>query len=224
MKTNETPAVTKAEIPSLALQVLDSVLDKTGTILYSSHETLRPGSIYLMGLNPGGDGGPSLRENIAKMLTRTENAYLDEAWGDYDKKGEAPLQQRIQWVLNVLGADVRHVLATNLIFSQSRNSKGISQSDARQCWPVHEAMLEIVRPTLIVTFGNSGFSPYGFIHTLLGGEQEYQRAEHGDWNLKRFQTIIGGRKMTVIGLPHLSRYEPTGKLSVEAWLRDSQPK
>lgn len=224
MKTNDTPSVTKADIPSLALQVLDGLLDKTGTILYSSHETLQPGDIYLIGLNPGGNGGPSLGENITKMLTRTENAYLDEAWGEYDKMGEAPLQKRIQWVLQVLEADLREVLATNLIFAQSRNDKGVTPSQAQQCWPVHEAMLEIVRPSLIVAFGNSAWSPYGFIHALFGGEQEYQRAEHGDWNLKRFQTTIGGRETTVIGLPHMSIYQPMGKPGIEAWLKDNQPK
>ena len=223
MRTNDTPAVTKADIPSLALQVLDSLLAKTGAILYSSHETRRPGKIYLIGLNPGGTGGPSLRENITKMLTRTENAYLDEVWGDYEEEGAAPLQKRIQWVLKTLGADTRDVFATNLIFAQSRNDKGITPIQAQQCWPVHEAMLEIVQPSVIVAFGNSGFSPYGFIHALLGGEQEYQRAEHGSWNLKQFQTMVGGRRTTVIGLPHLSRYQPMGKPSVEAWLKDPQP-
>lgn len=85
-------------------------------------------------------------------------------------------------------------------------------------------MLEIIQPPLIVTFGNSGWSPYGFIHALFGGEQEYQGAEHGDWNLKRFQTSIGGRKTTIIGLPHLSKYQPMGKPVVEAWLKDNQLK
>ncbi|NYT79699.1 hypothetical protein H0A71_22285 [Alcaligenaceae bacterium] len=51
IKTNDTPAVTKADIPSLALKVLDGLLDNTGTILYSSHETLQPEKIYLMGVN-----------------------------------------------------------------------------------------------------------------------------------------------------------------------------
>ena len=224
MNTNDTPVITKADIPSLALQTLDDQLDKTGTILYSSHDTLQPGKIYLMGLNPGGSGGSSLRDNVTKMLTKTENAYLDEAWGEYDQMGEAPLQKRIQWVLTTLGADTRDIFATNLIFVQSRDDKGVTLSQAQQCWPVHEAMLEIVQPSLIVAFGNSDWSPYGFIHALFGGEQEYQRAEHGDWNLKRFQTTIGGRKTTVIGLPHLSRYQPMGKPSVEAWLKDSRPK
>lgn len=30
-----------------------------------------------------------------------------------------------------------------------------------------------------------------------------------DWNLKAFQTIIQGREVAVVGLPHLSRYGPT---------------
>ncbi len=41
IKTNDAPAVTKADIPSLSLRVLDGLLNKTGTILYSSHEIER---------------------------------------------------------------------------------------------------------------------------------------------------------------------------------------
>lgn len=226
VRTNHTPATTIADIVALALQGLDGLLDKSGTILYSSHETLKPGKIYLIGLNPGGSAdGPNLRDNISKMPVRSDNAYIDECWpADNRKPGAAPLQQRIGWLLRVLGVDTRDVFATNLIFTQSRDDKGVTRAQAEKCWPIHEAMLEIVRPSLIVAFGNGGFSPYGFIHSRFRGEQEFQRAGHGNWNLKRFQTTISDRETTVIGLPHLSRYKPMDKPAVKAWLKDSLAK
>lgn len=223
MQTHDIPTITKEGIPALALQVLDGQLDQAGTILYSSHETIRPGNIYLIGLNPGGrESDKSLRGNIGHMLCETENAYLDQAWGGA-AKGKAPLQRRVQWVLEKLDTNPRDVLATNLIFQQTSNRTGITPDMARQCWPIHEALLKIVQPSLIVAFGNSGLSPYNHIYSLYGDtQQEYQLAGHGDWNLKRFQTSIDGRPTTVIGLPHLSWYQPMGKPDVEAWLKTNQ--
>ncbi len=73
-------APSKNDLPDLASRVLASYLDRSGTVLYSSHETIKPGKIYLIGLNPGGQGGPTLQTNISSMLSRQENAYLHERW------------------------------------------------------------------------------------------------------------------------------------------------
>lgn len=224
IEMTDTPTVTKADMPALALQALDGLLDQPGGVVYSSHETIWPGRIYFLGLNPGGSGGSSIRENIAQMLTCDQNAYLDYEW-EGKEPGSALLQRRIQWTLETLGANTQDVFATNLIFIQSPNSKSLTVNQAEQCWPVHEAFLKIVQPSLIVACGNtSNLSAYSFIHSRFGGEQTYHPAGHGDWNLKRFQTTINGRKTTVIGLPHLSYYKPDGKPSVEAWLKESLEK
>ena len=225
MPQNNTSAITKSELPALARKTLEPLLDQPGGILYSSHLTLQPGKIYLMGLNPGGasENKPEymLRANIDQMLSNTQNAYLNQCWGNYDTCGTAPLQRRVKWLLEVLGENVQDVFATNLIFTQSRNDNSLTQQLARQCWPVHEAMLEIVQPSLIVTFGNgnSGLSPYSFLQASFGGQPEDHPASHGNWRLSRFHTTLNGRKTTVIGLPHLSRYQPMGKPDVEGWLK-----
>ena len=155
-----TQAIAKHDIPEIAARTLEGQLDQSGAFLYSSHDTIRPGEVYLLGLNPGGQGGPSLKERLDTLLSREENAYLDEAWdnggGSY-KPGEAPLQQRVNWLLSQLGSDTRDVLSTNLIFMQSRDASGVSIEHAKLCWPVHEALLSIVRPSIILTIGNSSF-------------------------------------------------------------------
>lgn len=104
---------------------------------------------------------------------------------------------------------------------QSRDANGISISHAKKCWPVHEALLSIVRPRLILTFGNSGFSPYGYIHSLFGGNQRYAQSGHGNWSLKGFNTQIAGSEVFVAGIPHLSRYSPIGKQNVIDWIRNA---
>ncbi len=63
-------APSKNDLPDLASRALAGYLDRSGTVLYSSHETIKPGKIYLVGLNPGGQGGPTLKANISLMLSR----------------------------------------------------------------------------------------------------------------------------------------------------------
>ena len=215
--------VTKHDIPEIAASALEGQLGNSGTFLYSSHETIRPGEVYFLGLNPGGCGGPSLRARLDKILTQDENAYLDEAWeneaGSYEP-GQAPLQKRVAWLLGNIGIDPREVLSSNLIFMQSRDANGVSIEHANKCWPVHEALLSIVRPRLILTFGNSSFSPYGYIHALDGGIQRCAPAEHGNWSLKGFNAYLPWGEVFVVGIPHLSRYSPVGKQHVIDWIRN----
>ena len=214
-------APSKNDLPDLASRALASYLDRSGAVLYSSHDTIKPGKIYLFGLNPGGQGGPTLQKNISLMLSRQENAYLDERWEngrELPEPGKAVLQRRVNWLLTQLGAQTRDVLATNLIFMQSRDASGVSSDLADVCWPVHEALLNIVRPSLIVAYGNSTFSPYGYLHGRFGGEQRYGTSGHGDWMLKGFDARMSWGSVFVAGLPHLSRYDPTRKQGVVDWI------
>lgn len=213
--------MSKDEIPKIAKTNLAALLDKPGSILYSSHETLKPGDLYLLGFNPGGVGGNPIERSINQLLTNTTNSYLDESWENQNgvwANGEAPLQKRIQWVLKSIKLNPRDVCASNLIFFQSREASDISFSLAKQCWPVHEAILSIVKPKLIIAFGNSGTSPYGYLHSILGGEEEKFPSGHGNWQIKGFNCQINGLPVYVAGLPHLSRYSPIGKNHVIEWL------
>ena len=213
--------MSKDEIPRIARKALSDVLGESGSILYSSHETLKSGDVYLLGFNPGGAGGNPVAKSIDSMLENTTNAYLDESWENHNgvwANGEAPLQKRIQWVLESIRLNPRSVCASNLIFLQSREAKDISYSLAEKCWPVHEAILNIVKPKLIIAFGNSNISPYAYLHSMLGGKEEYFPSGHGNWSVKGFGCQINGRPVYVAGLPHLSRYSPIGKNEVVAWL------
>lgn len=204
----------KERLPKIARDSLDGLCDEVGSILYSSHETLKLGSIYLMGFNPGGTDGSPLEDSIEDIHTNENNSYLDECWKNGKaEKGKAPLQHRIQWILSELGLNTREVCASNLIFVKSRNAEGIDFELAKKCWPVHGAILNIVRPKLILTFGNSSVSPYGYIRKRFPCLNEMSiPSGHGDWQVKGFDTVIDGRKTYVAGLPHLSRYSPIYKL------------
>lgn len=103
----------------------------------------------------------------------------------------------------------------------SLNLRGASDIDfslAQKCWPIHEAIIELIRPKLKLTFGNSSISPYAYLHTRLGGKEDSFPSGHGNWSIKSFSCKINGHPLFVVGLPHLSRYLPIGKKQVVQWL------
>jgi hypothetical protein len=192
----------------LAKQHLEPILDESGTILYSSCETLKPGKYYFLGLNPGGSGehtqtiGQSLHD--LELGRSTKNAYLDQDWSGFRKYcvGGHPLQLNCQYLFEELREKLDSVCASNLIFSRSISEKGAGgRKRAELCWPVHEAILEIVRPAAIITFGRQ---PFNFIREKLSGTApEDSPTGHGTWTW-RYSILKTGEKL--IGLPHLSRY------------------
>jgi hypothetical protein len=215
--------VSKHELPKIAKESLAGILDRPGSILYSSHETLKSGDVYLLGFNPGGSGSRSVESSIESILINTTNAYLDESWRNKNgvwENGEAPLQKRISWLLKSIGINTRDVCASNLIFFQSRQASDISFSLAKKCWPVHEAILNIVKPKIIIAFGNSTASPYGYLKSMLDGKEESIPSGHGSWSIKGFSCQINGHPVYIAGLPHLSRYSPIGKNHVVEWLSE----
>jgi hypothetical protein len=109
---------------------------------------------------------------------------------------------------------------------------------ANLCWPVHEYILDIVKPEMILTFGNSDSeSPFSYLEKRLGvrgGGKPVDRwilhgvghpyidtltAGHGDWDCKAFLTPTD---ILIVGLPHLSRYAINDHRQVPKWIRHSK--
>lgn len=215
-------------IARFARQHLDSILHESGTILYSAADTIAPNSIYLLGLNPGGDPTVTLRSqtighSIDALPTRTDNAYFDEAWNGRPV-GKAPVQRRITTLLEHLtGSDAaaRRVPASNLIFQRTRSAADIEgfRNLADRCWRVHEEIIRVARPRLLLVFGNSGLSPYAELRRRFESslkEEPPIDAGHRPWKCRAF-TLPD--HFTVIGLPHLSRYDITKHSTVIDWIK-----
>ncbi|MDA8516772.1 hypothetical protein [Citrobacter sp. Igbk 16] len=204
---------------------LSGHLERSGSILYSAGSTLKSGDVYLMGFNPGGNDDdpackyPTISEMIDALTERTTNAYLDEGWTS--KGDKAPLQKRVTWLLNALGYQPREVCSSNLIFLRSRDAAGVEYRIADDCWPIHEEILGIVQPKLILAYGNSDRSAYGYLCNKFhaGGQDESIPSGHGSWVVRSFDAVINGQNTCVVGLPHLSRYNPIGKTEVIAWIK-----
>jgi hypothetical protein len=204
-----------------AEESLGTILDKSGTILYSSCETLKPGKYYFLGLNPGGsdEGTNTIQQSLIELElgSSTRNAYLDEDWSGSRSYGKGchPLQKSFKFLFKELGEDPYTVCASNLIFTRSRDERDAGYPElAELCWPVHEAILRVVQPHAIITFGDKTFK---FIAKQLGGGSvQYFHSGHGNWAC---QSLIKKGAPSLIGLPHLSRYalynhrEVIGKIS-----------
>lgn len=213
------------ELRDLARRELASIANCSGGILYSSAETLQRGTVYLLGLNPGGDPKKlcgednTIGHSIETLPDCKDNAYLDENWTDRGAgKGKSPLQRRVCWLLTQLGLNPRDVCASNLIFVRSSRAGGSGYPEtATLCWPVHERILRIVQPKLILTFGNSAISPFRFLqdHYQVTDPKRFSSG-HGNWQCYGFSTPDG---VKVIGLPHLSRYAIDKHHEVVEWMK-----
>lgn len=104
------------DVLTQAEQYLNRVglIDRPGAALYSSQDTLRPGPVYLLGLNPGGSEGSTLKDSI-EASRRANNAYLDEEWapgGYVQPRGQSTLQRRVEALCRAMGVETRDTPAS----------------------------------------------------------------------------------------------------------------
>jgi len=202
---------------------LSRVLDQSGRMLYSSTKTLRPGDVYLLGLNPGRDpggiDGRTLGDNLDSLLDETADSSLSGYW-DQSKPGKDTLQRRVVWLLENLGYSPRDVCASNLIFMRSAGEEdcGYPQS-ADICWPVHERILKIVQPKIILCFG---YKPLDYLLRLPGSAAplESHPSGHGGWECRATRKGVAGQLVTIVTVPHLRRYDIIGHPSVVDWIKN----
>lgn len=202
-----------------------TVCSQSGGILYSSLSTLRRGTLYLMGLNPGGDPidiRETIGEDIKKLTNRPSNwsAYTDEPWGA--DSGERPHQKRVVEICRLLGQDVREVFATNAIFVRTPDAAALKNRYNElkdRCFKVHQYFLSIVRPKTIICLGNGSFSSFSILKEWLNVREHHNYGRSfrdGKW----FDSTIRLEHLPylqfrcrIIGLPHPSRFAPSEMLS-----------
>lgn len=209
-----TDALTKAAAYLASVDLLDA----PGAVLYSSEATVRPGPVYLLGLNPGGAEDLTLRDSIARSRSG-HNAYLDEQWapgGHLRPRGQATLQRRVQGLCALMKLPTRDVPASNLVFTRStRQSTHLDfQSALRLCQPVHHIFLEAIQPKFLMTFGSiENFREAATIRSV-----ESRLAQHGTWKAHRGMATIGGRELRFGNVPHLSLWASDKRGDVVQWV------
>jgi len=207
------------------------ILHRPGRVFYSSYHTIREGPFYILGFNPGGS---SEHENntIEKDLedrnkhNPTYNAYLDETWYRRNSKTGKPeliergqdfLQKGIQCLFReIFKYDLRKVCASNLIFVRTQREVDIKDWKNLVCkhyWPIHEKILSIVKPKIIVSFGRK---PFDYLKQKFNYKKEYDPITAGwaNWKIRAIyceHEESGANKLIkdrllIFGFPHFSRY------------------
>lgn len=198
----------------------EGLLGEKGGIFYNGAESLARGDIYVLGLNPGGDPTENeirIGEDLEFLEKCPNRKWLWEDWG---LDGRYKYQPRTQELLLKLADGCRdkacRICLVNLIFRQSPNAKDRSiwnNEEGCRYWKVHQLILKIVQPRLIVAIGNrEGPSAFSFLrdksrcsierisYSPLGHNKRYRRY------LKSFrdEDALTGHPVIVVGLPHFS--------------------
>ncbi|HYW93068.1 MAG TPA: hypothetical protein VFA95_11535, partial [Gammaproteobacteria bacterium] len=174
--------------------------------------------------NPGGDPEQLSGPDYA-IGNRVFAKHHELTVGWKDQHAYTPLQQRLRGLLkDTLGLeDIAAVPYTNLIFQRTSNTSGLDWSLADKCWPVNELILSLVRPRLVITIGNGlGNSPYAYLkHVLEGDAEQSAPSGFGRYRLRYATARHDGYPVSLLGLPHLSRYPVTSPAygNARAWIQ-----
>jgi hypothetical protein len=158
-----------------------TILSRSGSVFYSGRAAFsRPSSVYLLGLNPGGDPIAQSAETVAADILqfRTQparwSAYADESW-----QGAAPgtwgMQPRVLHMLRGLGLDPREVPASNVVFVRSSNEVALRLEKAEllaSCWPVHQAVIETLDVRAVICFGGTAGR---WVREKLGADTKFDQ-------------------------------------------------
>jgi hypothetical protein len=208
-------------IESIAAHIDRELWKESGKVFYSGRGAFSgPACVYVLGFNPGGDPASRTDETVGGHTERVLfqapadwSAYYDEVWKERAKRaGEAPLQRRMRHLLSGLSLDPRRVPASNLIFTRSRRSARLGNTDKliERCWPVHEAVLAMLRPKALICFG---IETGELVITRLGATREFvpfkEQNDRG-WQSRAWETPTG---LLVFGLSHPSVADWTNPLT-----------
>lgn len=152
------------EIAKALAGIPPHIRKRSGAVFYTGPAAFRaPSSIYLMGLNPGGDplkqSAETVEEDIKRFEERSEpwSAYQHASWRGA-AAGSWGMQPRVCNLLNKLGLTPSAVPASNVVFVRSATeAKFASEKDMllRACWPVHEAVLSALNVRAVICFGGT---------------------------------------------------------------------
>lgn len=199
-----------------------SVLNLKGRCFYSTLNTLCQGKYYILGYNPGGNPDnyeQNIFEDFQQWPQTMMNAYLDEEWGS--KIGQAPLQKNVQVLCDTLKVDTGEVFAANLIFAASENMKKLKGCVADDFKPVHEAIINIIQPEVIFTFGMATYREFkrlfSFDEKAAVACSKYQKL---NWKCYLSERQINKKEIMLVGFPHFSFYPLRNDKKILEWVQE----
>lgn len=184
----------------LAQLIPVQLLERSGSVFYSGRSAFSgPAPLYLLGLNPGGSAEAQKEDTVAKhlqgALSRPEDQYSEYLHGEwYGKPGTWGMQPRVRHLCDRLGLDACDIPASNLIFARSareRDLRSEKQALIDLCWPFHQAVIDMLRPKIIICFGQTAGNEV--LSRLGGGEQVdcFKESNGRKWVSRLHQTQFG---------------------------------
>lgn len=147
-------------IERLVSTIPAEVRRQSGQALYAGRAAFsRQGPLYILGANPGGTGTqyPDLTvgDQIDEVLCERPDRW--SAYEEQSRRGSGKgqgLRRGILHLLGELGLDPKDTPASNVCFARSRQPNDVDfKRCAQACWPFHQAVIELVRPSLVVCLG-----------------------------------------------------------------------
>jgi hypothetical protein len=204
--------------------VLGPIAEMDGRVLYSSIETLCPGRLYLLGLNPGAGDDPRYHHvgaSLRDLPNHLMNTYIDDDWGS--GVGLNRLQQRVCFLLRALGLEPREVFATNLVFARSRTWTSAEKKLVPACLRVHQMFLGIVQPQTVLTFGKDAFDAF-IENGCHGGVSIFDTGcPNGRANFRCYtaDSSLFGQTFRVVCVPHLTKFKIDAQPLTLRWLKET---
>lgn len=239
--------MTRDELADIVRQSMEATkFCKPGSVLFSGTATIKPCPFYIMGLNPGGDPKVLTGSIIEKLAPPDGTSpYTHECWnkacGNDDcvhiRRAQSACgrladedlvkhQKNVIRLSHLLGYDAPgEIPSANAIFARSRSldtltmESGFSTWDWwKACWPIHQQLLNVVRPKVIIAFGyGKRTSAFGFLAREVGVNApspiDETNPREGRTICARIPLRNSSLSVRVIGVPHPSWFAPGPKLS-----------
>lgn len=206
------------------------------SIFYSNpFITLKPGTVYFLGINPKGENKEDYELETYKCWVQSDIEYnsLDSNFEDWGRSLQNRCKEILNFVIDELKLDINYkdILSTNFNFFRSNNVhelKNIFEIKFESCWKYHEMLLNIVKPKIIICYGNREKdcyfdSGYRFLRDKFNTLEEETYPHYEKLLLKKSIIKIPEiGEILLIGLPHLSIYPPdkTTYSILKSWIQD----
>jgi hypothetical protein len=137
------------------------ILHRHGRVMMSGWDTVtvRPSPrYYVLAINPGAEevDPPPAGESVGDSLLEDQ-----DGWSYWLDEAEPHHRERFKSVMEGLGVEPRSVPVSNALFLRGRGvetyPQGSDAAFAAHCAPVHELLLGIVEPRVVVCFGNDAW-------------------------------------------------------------------
>jgi hypothetical protein len=168
-------------IEHFAAKISPTLLERSGKAFYTGRDAFNArAELYVLGFNPGGHPSTHLHETVGvhtgfvlKNAPSVWSAYSDETWEGHKQSGTAPMQRRVLHLFRRIGRDPFRTPCSNLIFVRSSRSSRLEDHDLYEetCWPFHAAVLEQLRPRIVVCLGVGGGATGQRVRRRLGAEE-----------------------------------------------------